>query len=145
MFFRLEAYVSTESDSVAINTYTKLVVLNVTLLSKAIAEVTNVCYKAHFVAEVVRDTWFDSDYPCILIVRHLAPVSIFVSETTINKKSEITCLGELVTCVWIQNKTVVVCFNVINLVTCITVIDSNCESNIPLVVDCVSNLWKEAE
>lgn len=115
------------------------------------------CYEAHLVSEVVRDTWLEAESPLVGIVINMAVVNHCVRETTVNEESEVTSLSELVTNVRIDSESVAVEISIIAqnfvevlasliiIAISICVRNTNSQSDVKLVVEGVTNLRKEIE
>ena len=108
------------------------------------------CNEAYLLAESVRDTWLDSNLPCVSAVVITADVSVYIRETTVSEEREITSLSESVTEVWVQNECVSVAIvtrdvHAQNVITILAVCETNLHSNVVLVVQLVTDFWEQNE
>ena len=146
--FKLEVYVSTESDVVACDAKVETILLSLIVLSKIISNTTKMCNKANLLTECVRDTWLDANLPCVRAVFITTNVTMHISEATVSEEREVTCLSKSVTNVWVQNECV--CKIIINrngntcqIITSLAVGVTNLRSYIKFVIKFVANFWQE--
>mgnify|MGYP006055624609 CR=1 FL=1 len=148
--FRLEVYVSTESDVVAAHAKVETVSLGFVVLGERVGDAANVCNKANLLADSVRDTGLDSNLPCVNAVLIATNMTVHVRETAIGKEREVTSLCESVTNIRVQDECVsivVVARNVEthHVATVLTVSVTNLYCYVKFVIEFVTNFRKKIE
>ena len=140
----LEVVINTESDVITVKRCTpNIFCLSTTyiIFSRLPTYKTNVSYKTYLWTKINSKTWSQTSFP--LINRWTCCMSMVVmsiAKTTINESIYILRTYESVTSIWCNLERVTRFSLIFNW---ITFTPTDCGTNCPILIDIVTNLWKE--